>query len=987
MAKILRALLINSFIIALVLTSFNTTVFASENVEDTNIETEDSEAVESSDENDGNQSEDRIVEDSEPELMGDGDSMDDSNSDTGAGNTVSSDDEPVAANDQEQAENQNNPVLTDEEEKNIELRIQYLGAKAEQFDYGKPADFIFVIDSTGSMGTYIESVRSNLSFFVNYLNDKDVDIRLAVIDYKDIIEDGNDSTLVHTIDGEKWSDDSSKIVDQFNSIYPDGGGDNPETPTDAFAKIIDSDIVWRDDAQKFVFLLTDDDYKDSSDSNSIRSMDECVAYFRNNGVHVTIVGQLAFEEHFEKLFRLTGGKYIDINSSDYYKLMIDIADWVYESVSDTDGDGLPDDWEINGVDTDNDGTIDLDLKRMGADPKVKDIFVEIDWMYQPYIPGHVLWIEYTKQSEINLHPSEGAMRKVYDQFKKHGINLHIDAGPDSTDYVTGRRWGDLSAGNRIPYERLFSLGNNYENWNETALAHFARNRWSVFKYCIFINRFNEDGNSGLAEDIPGQFFLVADVDGGISKTDTKLAGTFMHELGHTLGLGHGGNDHIGYKPNYLSIMNYLFQFSGLSGTKEVNYSEYILPELNENSLDERRGVDPDSATRGTGLGTKWYYEKENRFLWIDLGNTIEEAVSGSIAGTSIDFNRNRTIENGISVNLNKNAETVLPESTNDWNRLIFDGGLIGGLGEADTEETTVLIKKNADITDEMDELSIDEAFELGLLGNPGDCEIKTINPSRIYNNIDDQKLFITVSNLTSEETSPEIIITSDLLESPYKSVLNLPGSKENLVNTVVEVPVKENLEEGTYTVECKLSLDNGTIETKVEEIQVLQALVLELEVGDSKDILPDTSVNSAFVWEGSNDAVTVSENGKIFANKEGSTIVIGTTEDNDQLVCIVKAVQKSGSGNQEETDSKPAEQEDSTKSGEQKDNTGSTEKKDNKGSKSANQKEKSSSKSNKTGKGTKTVSTGDESHVTEYCAAFFAAAISIVLFVRKKYHS
>jgi hypothetical protein len=41
-------------------------------------------------------------------------------------------------------------------------------------------------------------------------------------------------------------------------------------------------------------------------------------------------------------------------------------------------------------------------------------------------------------------------------------------------------------------------------------------------------------------------------------------GTFLHELGHNLSLGHGGGDGINWKPNYLSIMNYFWQFSGLS---------------------------------------------------------------------------------------------------------------------------------------------------------------------------------------------------------------------------------------------------------------------------------------------------------------------------------------------------------------------------------------------------------------------------------------
>mgnify|MGYP001769098295 CR=1 FL=1 len=39
----------------------------------------------------------------------------------------------------------------------------------------------------------------------------------------------------------------------------------------------------------------------------------------------------------------------------------------------------------------------------------------------------------------------------------------------------------------------------------------------------------------------------------------QQGGTLMHELGHTLGLRHGGNVETNDKPNYLSVMNYSFQ--------------------------------------------------------------------------------------------------------------------------------------------------------------------------------------------------------------------------------------------------------------------------------------------------------------------------------------------------------------------------------------------------------------------------------------------
>ncbi|MEX2185792.1 MAG: right-handed parallel beta-helix repeat-containing protein [Pirellulales bacterium] len=48
--------------------------------------------------------------------------------------------------------------------------------------------------------------------------------------------------------------------------------------------------------------------------------------------------------------------------------------------TDGDGDGLMNSWEINGLDVNKDGVIDLDLPGLGANPRHKDLFVELDAM-------------------------------------------------------------------------------------------------------------------------------------------------------------------------------------------------------------------------------------------------------------------------------------------------------------------------------------------------------------------------------------------------------------------------------------------------------------------------------------------------------------------------------------------------------------------------------------------------------------------------------
>lgn len=100
---------------------------------------------------------------------------------------------------------------------------------------------------------------------------------------------------------------------------------------------------------------------------------------------------------------------------------------------------------------------------------------------------------------------------------------------------------------------------------------------------------------------------------GTLKTQT---GTLMHELGHTLTLTHGGTYpnaedpttatyDINCKPNFLSVMNYLFQVRGFPDGG-FDYSGQTLPNLTEASLSETIGLGIDPATGKAQHLSRWY---------------------------------------------------------------------------------------------------------------------------------------------------------------------------------------------------------------------------------------------------------------------------------------------------------------------------------------------------------------------------------------------
>jgi hypothetical protein len=122
-------------------------------------------------------------------------------------------------------------------------------------------------------------------------------------------------------------------------------------------------------------------------------------------------------------------------------------------------------------------------------------------------------------------------------------------------------------------------------------------------------------------------------------------GTFMHELGHNLGLHHGGDDDVNHKPNYLSVMNYDFQQTGIpygatpGSTKPVgfrlDYSDVALPTLDENHLDENLGLQdtthPTDITLDLGCGGNEALEPAlGPIDWNFDGNATEYDVAADV---------------------------------------------------------------------------------------------------------------------------------------------------------------------------------------------------------------------------------------------------------------------------------------------------------------------------------------------------------------------
>lgn len=320
--------------------------------------------------------------------------------------------------------------------------------------------------------------------------------------------------------------------------------------------------------------------------------------------------------------------------------------------ADTDGDGFSDGAEILGLDG-------VDLRYFGASPLRKDVFVEVD-----YMPGYL--------------PNSGAIDDVVAAFAaaplinpdgSTGISLHVDVDDQIAE---ADRDDDLSPA--------------WTDFDVIKGSYFPSRRTRIFHYALFAKRKDGDQSSGTSRGFPASDFMVTlgtvTPDGG---TRLQQAGTFMHELGHNLGLRHGGSDGVSYKPHYFSLMNYNYQVFGLRRGGEIDvldYSRIRVAAVDEQQVQESLGFSPGPGATSAELADyQVHIHTTSGFAWL-TGN----------ANINLDMDRNGRISSrprAIDLNGENNATEQWGATQNDWDNLDFGGGgIIGDVVSASTFSRT-----------------------------------------------------------------------------------------------------------------------------------------------------------------------------------------------------------------------------------------------------------------------------------------------------------
>jgi hypothetical protein len=326
-------------------------------------------------------------------------------------------------------------------------------------------------------------------------------------------------------------------------------------------------------------------------------------------------------------------------------------------LDDTDGDGLPDRWETSGADVDLDGTVDVPLHQMGANPNRKDLFYEVDWLSNVgALPNQYAY-----------SPDDGRMQLIRNAFANApvsnpdgttGITAHLDLGSGSQMAPDGRTWGGMARGgqaiappNASGMEALF-------NAVRTNPSAFDPKRAAVFRYVLMVP---PQGGSSHPAIAFGSGIIVQEHNYGALYSAFLL----FHEMGHTLGLMHGGADSNPWKPNYVSAVSYRYAYVvERNGANLPDFSRAELAPLDEAKLDERVGVQPSQAVAGL------------RITWHCPNGSLRETTDAR----TVDWNCNGVIDAGpVAVDIDRSGQLGVLKGSDDWKALDYTQGLVGDI--------------------------------------------------------------------------------------------------------------------------------------------------------------------------------------------------------------------------------------------------------------------------------------------------------------------
>jgi plastocyanin len=199
----------------------------------------------------------------------------------------------------------------------------------------------------------------------------------------------------------------------------------------------------------------------------------------------------------------------------------------------------------------------------------RDMYIEID-----YMKGHRPDIDALKNvtNAFQIAPTKVNLHIILNEQINHtqAFNWPGSVGTPGFLHIKEKEFGtDL--------ERQNTPG-TWATWQQTNYTA----KYQVFQYFLWGHDVVVSGApagskpSGIADSANDGAVTLGSFDPSsfVATSRKQQEGTFMHELGHNLGLGHAGSKTATSNcvPNVISVMNYAYQFGDLAPSSKLDYS-------------------------------------------------------------------------------------------------------------------------------------------------------------------------------------------------------------------------------------------------------------------------------------------------------------------------------------------------------------------------------------------------------------------------------
>jgi hypothetical protein len=267
-----------------------------------------------------------------------------------------------------------------------------------------------------------------------------------------------------------------------------------------------------------------------------------------------------------------------------------------EEGEDDDNDGLCDSWETNtglripynGVEyhypcgpliNDRGGALTTGPS-VCPSPNHKDIYIEMDYMFNHKpVQNTLIIVRDTFLNAPDVDNPDGLP----------GVNLHMFIDENTFDH-------DQFLSNDEFYQtKQAKFGTSTER-TSSDIIH-AKRQGFHWMYFAHQQEAPQQLSSGYAEVGGNDALITMGAFAGHTGTNKQQAATIIHELGHNLHLNHGGSatNLQNCKPQYISVMNYLYQFNIWTPTNAIDLSRHQNVDIDENNPNESVGMLADPS--------------------------------------------------------------------------------------------------------------------------------------------------------------------------------------------------------------------------------------------------------------------------------------------------------------------------------------------------------------------------------------------------------